>query len=231
MVPEILDKKTVLLLAELRKNTEVEFEIKKIDYAMCYFKNNRAIIYYDPEKIEVESIAHELLHVWLKEFKYTTGNHIYLSCTSDPKLKKIFSKGLCDHIGNCCDHLKMYPEYLNMGYSPEKFLTNSLDEQCSISDIKRLKLKNAMFYDAKSIDAFIGYLISIYADHMPRDYSIHIEEMKMINIELFNIVTSFWNDWKSFDIKNIDPIFNSEHDLLNSFIGNLEDWINTKILI
>jgi len=230
MTPEILDEKMTLFLNELETDYEIAFEIRNINHAECYFKNNKATIFYDPKKTNIESIAHELLHVWLKKFNYSIGNHIYLCCASDPKLGKIFSKNLCDHIGNCFDHFKMYPKYLEMGYSPERFIANSLEEQCSVNDIEEMKFKKFLVYNSDSIDKFIGYLISIYADHMSRDYSIHIEKMKTINATLFNIVTKFWNEWTKFDIENVDPIFNSDTELVDNFISDVEDWTNRKIL-
>jgi len=122
----------------------------------------------------------------------------------------------------------MYPKYTEMGYGAEKFIMNGLEEKCSIRDIKTLHLKFLRKYKAKSIDKFIGYLISIYADHVENDYSEHLRLLDLKEPELFKIVTDFWIKWKKFDIKNADPIYNSYIDLAESFINEMENWVEYK---
>lgn len=72
----------------------------------------------------------------------------------------------------------MYPEFIEMGYSPEKFLLNGLDEKCSLYDIKSLNLSFLKTYKAKSIEMYIGFLISIYADHIDNNYNEHLRLLK-----------------------------------------------------
>jgi len=115
-IERIFDVKTKSLLHDLKKDFQIEFEERKIDYCEVFTIKNQATIYYNPKIIDNESIAHELLHIKLKRYNYVIGNHIYFSCLNNPKLQKIFNKFLCDYIGNCLDHFKMYPEYLEMGY-------------------------------------------------------------------------------------------------------------------
>ena len=86
-------------------------------------------------------------------------------------------------------------------------------------------------YSAKSVEKYIGYLISIYADHIDNDYTEHLRLLKQKNSELFEIVTNFWNKWKTFDIQNIDPIENSDFDLFESFISDMVNWVERKIII
>jgi len=45
---------------------------------------------------------------------------------------------------------------------------------------------------------------------------------------LFGIVTDFWNKWTEFDIENIDAIYNSDIELAESFMTEMEDWIENK---
>ncbi|MEH6764918.1 MAG: hypothetical protein V7655_10495 [Aequorivita antarctica] len=229
-IHSILDKNTTNLLDELSSDFQINFEEKNINYCELFTQNKKATIYYNPEIIDTEMIAHELLHLWLNKFNYVLGNHIYLIFKSDWKLSKIFNKFLCDYIENCFDHFKMYPKFKAMGYSDEKFLMNGLAEKCSIADIKKLHLKFLGKYKADSINNFIGYLISIYADHIENDYDEHLELLKTKEPELFKIITDFWNKWVSFDIENIDSIYNSDIELVNSFMTDIENWITNKKL-
>ena len=45
----------------------------------------------------------------------------------------------------------MYPKYIIMGYGPEKFIMNGLEEKCAIRDIKTLHLNFLHKYKSKSI--------------------------------------------------------------------------------
>ena len=227
-----LDENNNRLLSELEKEYQIEFRAENVDYYSVFTQNKTAIISYNPQnKIEDESIMHELLHIWLIQFKCLSGNHIYLSCLNHKKLKLVFIKFLTDYIGSCFDHYKMYPKFIEMGYAPEKFLSCGVAEKCTIKDIKNLKMRVLLAYSAKSVEKYIGYLISIYADHIDNNYTEHLRLLKQKNAELFEIVTNFWNKWKVFDIQNIDPIENSDFDLFESFISDMENWVERKIII
>jgi len=229
MIPKNIDKKTLELLNDLQTDFEISFEIKDIDYCEVFQKNKTATIYYNPKIVNSESLTHELLHIWLKRFNYSIGNHIFLSTQSDKKLSKFLNKFLCDYIGNCCDHYKMYPKYLEMGYSPKEFLNNGLELKTSVSDIKKLRLKFLGLYNSQSINLFIGYLISILADHIKEnDYTEHHKYLMDKDLALYNIDCGFWKKWEAFDIENIDPIFNSDIELTDCFIDGLTDWANGK---
>lgn len=232
MTPKNIDKNTLELLNDLQTDFEITFEVKNIDYCEVFQKNKTATIYYNPSIVNTESIAHELLHIWLNRFDYSIGNHIFLCTQNDKKLSKFFNKFLCDYITNCCDHFKMYPKYLEMGYSPKEFIENGLELQASVSDIKALELKVLGNYDSKSINFFIGCLFSILADHIKeKDYTEHHEYLIDKEFELYNIISSFWKKWELFDIENIDPIYNSDLELSDSFIDELTDWTKNKTFI
>jgi hypothetical protein len=224
----LLDENTTTLLLDLRKEFQIEFVERNSFDCEVFSKDKKSIIYYNPNNFTNASIAHELLHVWLKQFNYVIGNHLYLQCFEHLILKKIFSKRLCDYIGNCFDHLKMYPKYLEMGYSPELFLIDGLKEKCSIDDIRRLHLGVYNNYKSSSIDLFIGYLISILADHASNDYSTHIKLMKIKEPDLTLIIDNFWKNWVQFNIATIDPIYNSDLELVDNFIGEMKEWIKGK---
>jgi len=115
-----------------------------------------------------------------------------------------------------------------MGYSPQGFLTNGLDEKCSLQDIKSLSLSFLKTYKSKSIELYIGYLISIYADHIDNNYNEHLKLLQEKESNLFEIISRFWNKWKVFDITNIDAIYNSDLELADSFISDMKDWIKQK---
>jgi len=229
-IEEQLDPILVDLLAEVRKIYNVGFAEHRENDASIYTINKDATIYYNPRLFSNDSIAHELLHVWLKTLDYFTSNHIYLAAKENPKLSLIFSKRLCDHIGNCQDHIKMYPKYLEMGYAPESFIRDSTKEQCSFSSINSLHLGNGYVLNGEQTDFYIGSLISIYAHHIPMDYSAHLSKLRSIDTELFDIVTAFWKEWEKFDITKID-FLNNGFDEYEKLLADMEEWVENKTII
>lgn len=228
VIQQIIDQPTTELMTELKEEFIISFEPWNKGYCEVFIQNNVAEIFYNPKNIKTESIAHELLHIWLKKFNYFSSTRIFQSFENDEKLSKIFTKFLCDFILNYMDHYKMYPKYLEMGYTAENFIKEGVNSKCSLSQINFLFLKPFGVYKAASVNLYIGSLFSIYADHVENDYSKHLVKLKKKDSELFNIITNFWEDWKKFDIENIDPINNSDFELIESFIFNIREWASNK---
>jgi hypothetical protein len=44
----------------------------------------------------------------------------------------------------------------------------------------------------------------------------------------YAIVSRFWKKWEEFDIENIDPIYNSDIELCDNFISDMEGWIENR---
>jgi hypothetical protein len=227
-----LDHNNLELLAQLQKTFDIEFEEKNIDYCEVFSKNNCSIIYYNPARIDNDSIAHELLHIWLSTFQYASGNTLYLLSLNDENLSKIFNKNLCAYIGNCMDHIKMYPRYISLGYNPEKFVTLGTREKSNINDLTNLDLKvSATIYRSNAIELYIGNLTSIYADHYPNNYSKHLKLLEDMEPDLFKKTMTFWTNWKEFDIEKIDPIFYSDRAIINNYLMEMEAWLSNKHVI
>ncbi len=223
-----LDHNTKPLLSELQESFQISFETWDESYAGVYTQNNEAIISFNPRKVTEVCIAHELLHVWLKQFGYRSTNCFKLYWADTPFLSEVFDTRLCDHIGNCMDHVKMFPKFSEMGYSPENFIQNGGKSQCSVMVVRFIFLKVNGNYSPSGVNSFIGNLISIYADHCDNNYSKQLALLQKKDPELFDIVTKFWNEWAEFDIENIDIIHNSDFDLMERFISDMEEWCETK---
>jgi len=151
-----IDRKAQELLNELSAEYQIKFDKSNINYCQLLLKGKKAIIRYNPNLLDNESIVHELLHLWLDRYNYKIGNYIYLACGQDMNLGKVFSKPLCDHIENCFDHFKMYPKYIEMGYSAEGFMIDSLKEKCAIKDIDLIQTDTLGLHHAKSINYYIS---------------------------------------------------------------------------
>lgn len=227
---EKLDSKNLILLNELKRNCKIIFKEWENNYCEVQHLSNTATIFYNPNNVDNDSIAHELLHIWLDKFGYIITNHLFLASLSNNNLSKIFSRNLCNHIGNFFDHFKMYPKYLEMGYSPKKFIQNGLEEKVSIINLKALTLNSLEVYNGEAIDYFIGNLISIYADHAENNYTEHLELLHQKDKQLFNAVTNYWNNWTTFDITQKMVTYYSTQ-LSNAFLEEIKQWSENKIII
>ena len=231
MIPLNIDSKTLYLLEDLRKDFTISFEVKNINYCEVFIKNKTAIVYYNPKIIDTEAITHELLHIWFNRFNCNLGNCIFLSTRSNVKLSGILTKFLCDHIANCCEHYKMYPKYIEMGYQPSKFMMNSLAPKASLQDLKEINLSFLWRYNSSAINMFIGCLISILADHVHNDYTKHHLILERKNRRLYKIITDFWQRWLDFDVNNIESTFNWRSELTDDLINELGIWSKSKRII
>lgn len=225
-----LDANNTRLLAELRDKYMVVFVDSKERYCSVFHKNDTSTIFVNPKFFSNSSIAHELLHTWFKTYDLHSSNGIYLSSQEHTKLRKIFDKRLCDHIGNCQEHLKIFPKFIEMGYSPKDFL-DSKGFQCDIISIKKLKVQRQGIYSAKDINRYIGYLISIYADHLPNEYSEHLNLLEQMDSELFKIVTDFWESWKNLDIEEQDIMLRNDFEVFYDFTTSMELWSENKSVV
>lgn len=227
-IEQIFDEPTRRLFDEVKESFTISFKSWEHDFWEVETKEKKSVIYYDVNNINADSLVHELLHLKVKQFDYLSTNYLKSGFSRHPFLSKVFDIRLCQHIGNCMDHIKMYPKYNEMGYSDKAFIRDGGKPQSNMSVIKQIFLKVNGQYSATGINQFIGNSISILADHCPNDYSKEISVLRKIDKELFEVVSNFWNEWDEFDIENIDPINNSDLELLDRFVDETENWFELK---
>ena len=185
---------------------------------MSYSKDKKTIIYVPNDNLNSASFAHELLHVYLRSKKVFIGSGFALSIKENKVLSRIISEKLIEHVGNCLDHIKMYPVFIKLGYNQTEFIADYFVDKLTnkdIEDIKNHLVEKRIFrkvYNASAIDFFIGKFFA--ANACPNDFF----DYKMIA-------------WKNFDYNDTDPISRSYNLLLFDFIDSLENWTTGKIII
>lgn len=209
---------------------------KRPDY-LAFSKSGKTIISVPYDNIDPASFTHELLHIYLRTKEVFIGGGLTLSIKESGILSRIFSDNLIEHIGNCLEHIKMLPEFLDLGFNENDFLSdysvNKLTDE-EILKIKRHYTTTILFkkvYNASAVDFFIGkYFAASSCPNKSYDYQSQLKELEKIDPDLFQILETFLNDWKSFDYNDTDPITGSYHSLLFDFIENLEKWTNGKTI-
>lgn len=225
---ELNDSNRSLLQELINEGFNVSFEKWKNAHMGVFTQNNTVTVSYNEHHVGLAAIAHELLHVKMKSYKYISANYLKLAFTNKDFFYSVFDDKLCEHIGNLMDHAKMYPLFLKMGYAPEEFLNNGNSKLVDLEEIKKIRIKRWSGVSAKDVNLFIGHLFAILADHLDNDYTVELQILKDREPNLFNIITKFWANWLNFDLTSIDSMYNSDIQLLDNFLDDLEDWEKEK---
>jgi hypothetical protein len=234
----LLDDKNIELWKTLNSDYEIVIQKEKRSDYLSYSKDKKTIIYVPHDNLNSASFAHELLHVYLRSKKVFIGSGFALSIKENKVLSRIISEKLIEHVGNCLDHIKMYPVFIKLGYNQTEFIADYFVDKLTnkdIEDIKNHLVEKRIFrkvYNASAIDFFIGKFFA--ANACPNDffdYKKQLEKLKTIDFELFQILETFMIAWKNFDYNDTDPISRSYNLLLFDFIDSLENWTTGKIII
>ena len=225
-IEQIFDEPTRKLFDEVKQDFSISFEPWDKNFWEVETRENYSIIFYDVNDINTSSLAHELLHLKLKQFDYLTMNHFYMSYLGDEFWGDVWNKFLCDHVKNCMAHTKIYPEYIKMGYSANSFVINADKPQATVSGIKHIYLKRNGILSAYDTNLYIGNLIAMYGDNYGHDYTKEFSLLRKKDDELFDIVTRFWNSWVNFELSHEN---NDTQFIYDDFMNELESWYFNKI--
>ncbi|MNR99770.1 hypothetical protein D3C72_310100 [compost metagenome] len=172
-------------------------------------------------KIDYESFTHELLHVYLDYLGLSPYPELIYSIRGESSMGILVVKSdLILHLYNFCSHKKMYPIYKEMGFSEYNFVDQRITfNQNDLDCIKNGFLSNGK--QSKYIHQFIGHSLSLMNNVVDEDKEKcqnFLEEMKLLNPELFQIVEDFDTSWNNSIDLNLTEVF-------LPFEERLENWL------
>lgn len=225
-----LDDKNRSLWNEIKENCNVKLEPSFEPNYITNFKDGEVTIFIDIDKIESHSFAHELLHVKLRNDGMIAASYLNDKIHQSENLNYIFSKGLEDHIGNCLEHVKMFPLFVNLGYRQIDFLSDFKKEKLTQNDINYIKSSLAQnnIIDKNTLDYYIGKFFAAKACLSENSYYKQLTLLKSISPNLYDILKEFWADWSDFSIEEEPKAY---EEIIDIFVEELEDWAETKIII
>lgn len=217
------------------------FEIKVVrevrnNYSV-YSKDTKSTIYVPIDNINSSSFTHELLHIYLRSKQIFIGAGLTMNVKGSIILSRFMSDNLLEHIGNCLDHIKMLPLYLDLGYENSDFISDFTTDK--LPDIEILNIKRdycstinfKKYYSKSAIDYFIGkFFAAVACSNENFNYKKQLTKLKKIDSELFNILDTFVIKWHNFDLDDDSPL-NSYHTILFFFVSNLENWARKKTIV
>lgn len=229
---DLVDHRNIVLWNKIDSTYRVNFEISSNGEYGCYSRGNEVTFYIGQGELSKGSFTHEMLHVYFRLNDCFLGAGMSNILLSNNRLGKILSTKLIEHIGNCFEHVKMLPLYLDMGFKKSEFLTDYYEHKCKPSELQIFKkkyLKNGSV-DTQLVDPFIGKLVAMLCD--PNDelyYENELDEFKKIDSTLFLSIETALASWKSIDIESNDIMSPTYHDLIFDLENDLENWFEKKL--
>jgi len=179
-----------------------------------------------------DSFAHELLHLWMDMQDVSVSCTLSATFKTDRLLTLLFKPELGDHLGNCADHYKMLPLYLDMGFERNKFIDDYDSIKCSETEISMIE---DWYYhtDFRSrqyaVEQYLAKYFAIKACPNPRfDYNEPLQRLKALDSELHAILEEFWIALQDFDMGKADVVFNSYRQFSYPFTEDLKKHVAEK---
>ena len=226
---ELLDYRNENLWTEISNNYNVSFENSLSKEYGCFAQNNNVTFYIDKNNLCKSSFTHEMLHVYLRLKDCFISGGLNNTINQNSILSSIFSQALLEHMGNCLDHIKMFPVYINLGFEKEKFLLDFNENKCTQEELSILKnnYKIHSLINKKAVDFYIGKLFAILADpNTEFDYTQELNEFKQIDPILFEANNKMIQSWKEIKLENRKIWDDDYHTVLFEYYQDLEKWIS-----
>lgn len=231
----LIDSRNESLWNELNSfySINVITENNRTEYG-CYSKGKISTIYVPLNNKNPAFFTHELLHLLIRKKDVFIGAALQRGLVASSSLKRIYSLKLIEHIGNCLDHIKMLPIYLELGYNKNLFLSDFQIDKCPEKDLINIErnFKSWWIYNGSAIDAFIGKHFAIKAcPNAQINYRPKLERLKKINQELFTINQNIFDNWGKVDINEQDILAFNYNDVAIAYQDAMENWVRGKQIL
>ncbi|SDS35086.1 hypothetical protein SAMN04488552_2896 [Christiangramia echinicola] len=226
----MLDKRNLEMWNYVLKNYKIQLKKSSEDNYITRYSNDSVTICINEENIHPAPFTHELLHIYLKVKKNFIASELSDKIEEYPQLYFLFSHSLKNHIGNCLEHGKILPLFLNMGFKKEDFVSDYDEIILTKEEVDNLKLDflKDNIYSRQAVDIYIGKYFSMKSNSNEQyDYQDHLKAFENLEPSLFHILNDFWISWSQFNIETTD----SYRGFLESFLGKLDLWMGRNTVI
>ncbi|NAY91406.1 hypothetical protein GTQ34_05690 [Muricauda sp. JGD-17] len=230
----LIDHRNENLWNDLNKTHIISISVANYPNYGVYSKGQDSLVQIPENDIDIDSFTHELLHILLRQNEIFFGSRLGNFVSENPILDAFFSDNLIEHFGNCIEHIKMLPIYLDLGFDKKKFIEDYEENKCTKSEIKWLnanfKIRNV--YQVAAIDFYIAKYISIQADAKRHvNYPKSLEGLKKIDFRLFDILKSCVENWKELPLTKTNPWDEDYGSIALKFTDSLVQWADGKTIV
>ncbi len=207
----------------------VELQPSANDEYLVFTEGKNAIIYVAKDKC-IDSVTHELLHIYLQIKHIYIGSTLLMSAYGHDKILKFFVPRLIEHIGNCLCHIKMLPKYLELGFDRQKFIHDYHIKKCTIEEVNfiRENFNSHIIYNSSAVENYIKNYIAIKADPNPHfDYTSILPVLRKTDTELFSILEVLCTEWLNIDVET-SPNY---RNITDDFLEGLSLWAANKTFL
>lgn len=231
LLSKVIDQRNKKLWEAVSNQRSISLVEWSGDHYGVYTIGDSSTIYITKGVYNPPSFAHELLHIVLMHEGVLIGNSLIACVRELPDLRKILSEPLLEHIGNCLEHVKMLPMFLELGYKSSEFISdyhaNKIPEP-ELQRIERLFSFKRFFirtcHNSGIVDLYIGKYFAIKAcPNTGFDYAPSLRRLKAVDEDLFEVLDSFMTGWLKFDYMDKSRP-GGYNQLLCDFIDNLTNW-------
>ncbi|TRW23630.1 hypothetical protein FMM05_13295 [Flavobacterium zepuense] len=228
MITQLLDARNQHLWDQINKEYIVNFTNSSNNEYGCFTENKNVTFYINKNNLCIDSFTHEMLHVYLRLKECYIGSSLEMTIRSSNILSRCISTSLIEHMGNCLDHVKMLPIYLDLQFDRKKFILDYDVYKCSPEELASLKkyYKQGKTTNLQAVDAYIGRLVSIFADPNDTfDYSKNLMQLKNIDPYLYQIIEKLFSHWKEIKLENRAIFEDDYHTVTFNFKENMKKWL------
>lgn len=230
---ELLDSRNQNLWNDIQEKFNISFVDTINGNYSCYSQNDSVIFYIDSKHLCKDSFTHELLHIYLRLKEFYIGAGLKLTIKDSSILSNIMSDKLLEHMGNCLDHVKMLPIYLEMGFDRKKFIVDYNLYKCTTEELQFLRehYNTGNRINLNVVDPYIGRIVSIIADPNDQfDYSNDLVELEKIDPYLYQIIVKLYDDCKEIKLEDRSILDDDDHSAVYNFYQNMKTWMSKNMI-
>lgn len=228
---ELIDDRNSDLWNKVNESHEIEvYKTDKLYYSITT-KNDKSFIDVPNSNVSSAGFTHELLHIFLYTEGFYVAGTLIVALDQYHKLSEKFPYDLFHYVGNCLEHQKMLPHFLEMKFNIEDFIYDYYINKLTDADIVNIKKlfsskKNfRKIYYSKGIHCYIKTYFSVIGDPNENfNHKENLKKLKKLDVKLYQILENCWTEWKKVNNKEYVHV-------LRKFIFELENWSKNKKII
>lgn len=227
----LIDARNADLWKELSEDHQIRLEEAQEPGYLTQFNENEIIIQVDMNNLNPASLTHELLHIYLKDMDVCIANDLKQAVEKDREVNELFSDSLKEHLGNCLEHHKMLPLYLERGFRPQDFVADYHDRIMDEEELKDLRSRYEQegSINQEAFDTYVGKFYSIKSSNNRHyDYSDILLGLEAMDPELYEVLQDFWEAWDSYQITDAPEVYRLS---LQQMLQGLRKWRQGKRLV
>lgn len=228
-----IDDKNKHLWDEISGQYDIEvISWKRGEYA-AEVQGNRVTLFVSDINVNPALFTHELLHLKLRLNNVLFAIFIYKVCENQLALANIFNLQNALLIGNLLDHVFMYNEYIEMGYTEENFAFDYGTDKFTEDEEKML---SEGFSNRIIKSDIAGYYITKYValrtlKESGKDYTHAFNALSAIDSQLYQISKKMMDELMVLSLNGYKSVSEQYIQIIGDFLIGLELWTEDKVII